>query len=266
MNLRKFGLALSAVPIALGGIFSIPDRAATAAEATVSPGKTFSFVGIECPEPAATFFVDGDVAQRQVPEPFKVARDALGRATLIVAAANCGEIELNGKPAGAALLSDVGVVINSPDPSEPPGQHIYQLWQVTTNHDLRQEMKQLGMLGEQVPGATFVPFPKGVSVQFTADFTSSKLSPYLLKVIVPPPVPVPPGSNTWWHLGDKGVLRIRYSFLNADAVPGAATVRATAGSRLAELLGSTEKVADVGSHTVHHRYEGTIEIVNLAGS
>lgn len=260
------GVVLSAVFASPGATSTVVGTATAAAEPTFGPGNGFSFVAFECPEPAAGFFIDGEAlaeAERQVPDSFDVLLDPLGRATLVVAAANCGGTEINGKPAGPALLSDVGIVINSPDPTEPAGQHIYQLWQLTTNHELRQQMKRVGMFGGLTSEATFDQLPEVAPVQFTADFASWEYSPYLLRLAASPPVPVPPGSNTWWHLGNRGPIRIRYSFPDAEAIPGLATINAAAASPLARLLGVEERVADIGAINVHHRYEGTVELVTI---
>ena len=262
------GVAVSAVFASPGPTSTVVGTPTAAAEPTLSPGSGFSFAAFECPEPAAAFFIDGEAlteAKRQVPESFEVLLDPLGRATLVVAAANCRGTEINGKPAGPALLSDVGVVINSPDPTEPPGQHIYQLWQLTTNHELRQQMKRVGMFGGLTPEATFDQSPEVAPVHFTADFTSWEYSPYLLRLTAPTPVPVPPGSNTWWHLGNRGVIRIRYSFPDAEAIPGSATVNAATASPLARLLGAEERVADLGAINVHHLIKGTVELVTIGG-
>ena len=271
---RPMSRVLAGLGVVLSAVFAAPATtsadvaSATApAETTIRPRSGFSFAAFECPEPAAAFFIEGEglaEARRQVPDSFEVLLDPLGRATLVVAAANCRGTEINGKPAGPALLSDVGIAINSPDPTEPHGQHIYQLWQLTTNHELRQQMKRVGMFGGLTSGATFDQLPEVAPVHFTADFTSWEYSPYLLRLTAPPPVPVPPGGNTWWHLGNRGLIRIRYSFPEAEAIPGLATVNAGAASPLARLLGAEEREADVGAINVHHRYEGTVELVTLA--
>jgi hypothetical protein len=218
----------------------------------------FSFVGEECPELVAAFSVPAQRADDFVPEGFQVLVDAMGSATVVVAVAACARITLNGRGAGSAILSDVGIAIHSPDGSA--GEHIYQLWQPTDNGELRSLMDHVGMRGGLVKeaGATFLP---GLEPVLSAADMPWRPSPYTVRTTSAALVPLPPGSNTWWHTGEYGVVRVTYDFLNAELGVGVATVWAEPGSPLAALVGSGNRIAERGGLIVHHLYRGQITLV-----
>lgn len=227
------------------------------------PAAGFHYEATGCVEPVAGFRIDPATADRFVPEPFEVHVDELGNAVLGVPAIECDQIAIDGQDAGRALLSDVGIRIESPDGS--PGQHFYQLWQPTTNETLHARMRSLGMDTALVPDATFhvdEPLP-GVTTA-TADIPWERV-PYEVEAQTPRPVPLPPGGNTWWHRGPRRIIRIAYTFHDRELAFGTASVSTEGGSPLAELLGASERTADEGALVPIHHYEGTIELLDGAG-
>lgn len=246
--------AMSSVAVQLPATAS----AKASGHSELAPG--FTFKAVECPEPVAVFSIDAAVADDYVPAPFTVLLNPVGKATLAVAAANCQEIFINKASKGQALLSDVGIVIHNPEDPEAGGQHIYQLWQLTDNAGLRKAMARVGMFGALVSEATF----EQSLLQASADFSDWAHSPYEMEATVAGAIALPPGANTWWHLGPHGVIKISYEFPAAEGSPGTTTVTAAPESPLAELLGAEERRAENLGMTVHHEYTGRIELVDLA--
>lgn len=236
-----------------GAVYGVLDSVPSTA-----PPAGFHWEATGCVEPVAVFFVDPDAAAEHVPDPFEVRVDELGNATLAVAAIDCARTAIDGQPTGPALLSDVGIEIEPPDGS--PGGHLYQLWQPTTNPRLRARMAALGMVGALVTDATFEAEITAATVDARAEFPWAH-APYAVEATSPRPVPDPPGGNTWWHAGPRGAIKISYTFLDMEVAPGAAAVSAGEGSPLADLLGGTDRTADLGLNIFHHHYEGTIELV-----
>lgn len=220
----------------------------------------FHYEATGCVEPVAGFNVDPDIADRFVPEPFEVRVDELGNAFLAVPAIKCDQIAIDGQDVGGALLSDVGIRIESPDGS--PGSHFYQLWQPTTNEKLHARMRSLGMDTPLVPDATFDLDESLPGVATATAHIPWERVPYLVQAQTPPPLPIPPGGNTWWHRGPRGIIKVAYTFHDRELAFGTASVRTDEGSALAELLGARERTADEGALVRIHHYEGTIELVN----
>ena len=220
------------------------------------PGTGFVFTGTGCAEPVVLVEVDPTTAQSWLPEPYEVLPSPSGAATLIVAAANCEGTQINGEDSGAALLSDVGIEVKSPDKS--PGQHLYQLWQPTNNAVLRKYMERLGLLGGLVTDATFTMNALGAHADIPWSY-----SPYSVTVdAATTGVPFLPGANTWWHEGARGTIRISYSFIEAELRPlGKGKVNAAAGSPLAALIGSEERMGTLANVGMLRHYEGRVELL-----
>lgn len=98
----------------------------------------------------------------------------------------------------------------------------------------------------------------------TADIPWERL-PYVVEAQTPRPVSLPPGGNTWWHHGPRGIIKIAYTLHDRELAFGSARVSTEEGSPLAELLGASERTADEGALVIIHHYEGTIELLDGAG-
>ena len=260
VNGMQTRVTLTLTVVALMTVVLSPTTVRAEPEA-IPPGRGFTFLGEGCLEPAVFVVpVDYQKADLWVPDPFVPRRNIQDAqsATLVVAVANCKGVQINDSPKVPGTLSDVGIEIEPP-PGQDPGGHIYQLWQTTTIEALRAEMEHVGMFGTLVPGMKMeYPSPMQTTAKVPWEY-----SEYSLTVNAPEPtVPFPPGSNTWWHLGPRGFIRIAYDFLQVKASFGVGTVRAEAGSPLADLMGGTER-AGLGQILLLDPYEGKIEIVKL---
>lgn len=184
--------------------------------------------------------------------------DADGGADLLAAASGH---DGGGEDAGVVygvLLSDVGIAIESPDGAS--GSHFYQLWQPTTNETLHGRMRSLGMRAALVRHSTFDHERTAATMEATADVPWAH-SPYTVQATTPRAAPLPPGGNTWWRRGPRGIIRISYEFHEREIAFGTASVTADEGSPLPELLGARERTADQGVILLIHRYEGDVELV-----
>ena len=219
-----------------------------------SPGISYSALG--CVEPVALVTVPRATLRLALPDPFRIRELAPGIVGLGVAVASCESISVAGREAGPGRFSDVGVMIESPDGSG--GEHLYQLWQVSDHHDLVRLMSTVGMATDSAD----ISFEK-TSVSATAGVSSNLSDDYELSVFTnPPETGTGTGSNTWWHDGSHGVVRVRNEGKEFAINLGTYMLKLADGSPLAEMLGMTT-LTGVGAIGYHGEHRGQLSIQQL---
>jgi hypothetical protein len=157
---------------------------------------------------------------------------APGLGEINVAIADCPSFTVDGAPRGRAAISDVGILVASPDRSA--GGHYYELWQLTTDEAHRAGMEGAGVAGGLVDGLRADATPGPVR-QGSAD-ASWPAGGYTVQVTAAAPFS-PGASNQWWHEGPRGRARIAFSFPRIEMLLGTGRVTAEPGSPLARILG-----------------------------
>lgn len=216
-----------------------------------SPGLSYS--ASACVEPAALVTVPRTTLKLALPDPFRIREVAPGIAGLVVAVASCEAISVAGREAGPGRFSDVGVMIESPDGTG--GEHLYQLWQVSDHHDLVRLMSTVGMATDSAD----ISFEKTIG-SAAGSVTSTLFDTYELSVFANPPESgTGTGSNTWWHDGSHGVVRVRNEGRNFAANLGTYVLTLADGSPLTKMLGTTV-LTGVGATGYHGEHRGQLSV------
>jgi hypothetical protein len=210
--------------------------------------RGFTWAGT-CTEPIFATYIEAGVADKYVPDRFTVKESAPGKVLFSLTGGECHDFSVNEEPQGSYRFSEALVEIVSPDGSGDT--HFYNLWQVVDSAPLRAHWNSLGMYGARVEGLS-VETDVG-ALASTGSVTSPwKDAAYELTVETkgaraqPGNSDFDPEGGNGWHLGPHGVVQsgFKLSAYSPDeprwVQVGTATVRAPAGSPIAELLGATE--------------------------
>jgi hypothetical protein len=210
--------------------------------------RGFSWAGT-CTEPIFATYVETAVADKFVPDRFKVKEAAPGKVLFSLTGGECHDFSVNDEPQGSYQFSEALVEIVAPDGSGDT--HFYNLWQVVDSAPLRAHWNSLGMYGARVEELS-VETSAGALASAGSVTSPWKAAPYELTVETSGPQ-APLGDSEFdkeggngWHLGPHGVVQSGFKLSGySPSEPrwgqvGTATVKAPAGSPMAELLGATE--------------------------
>ncbi len=214
-----------------------------------------------CTESAALLELDAELVRQFVPAGFTIQGEASGRVVLsLVAVLACEEFIVEGSSYGPGWVSDTGVPIDSPDGSEDP--HYYHLWALTNVTPLAQGVGDLGLTGGHVANRSTdgsITEAAGIVTGSVTERIDWSEGPWTLSVDVAgapgAPVPVP----TWWHLGDRGLIRTTFEGDGLWGAQGTAVVAADGGP-VQELIGGPE-VRGAGLYLVFEALDVSSELV-----
>lgn len=219
----RVGMFRAAIGMAV--LFALASAAPAAAADAV-------FEGAGCDEAVAAIPVEAGRARAELPEGWRPVLDRAGLAALGVGVLRCDRLMVGDDDLGAGSISDVGILVESPDNTE--GSHFYQLWQHTTAGALHGLTSALGIPGSRrrMEWRLTSPFP------FTNEFEGKVVDRhggYGITGTASPAVETGPSAPTWWHDGKRGRTRISYALRDTRTAAGLARLRAAPGSRLADL-------------------------------
>lgn len=247
-NLVRLGVTF-AVMLLIGAVLVGPVQAAdeeASDKSFVSVTRCEGFgVFQTLPADAATVRSVGNV-----PDEFTLRGEATGTTFLTVGAFICNPAVIDGVDVGRFLYANVSVQLASHSGG-------YDIWQFTDLPAVHSRLQRIGIFSPllkdmEVDIDTIAGGP--VSGSASIPWTSS---PYILDAAIDPATaPFVAGINACsspprpsaggcfvsdhWFKGPQGTVYSAHANCNASAAPAAVTIRAAAGSPLAEILGAQE--------------------------
>jgi len=200
--------------------------------------QVFSWKGTGCVEPTGVAVVPASQVAPFLPKGFEPT-EALGlpgMSDVVLTSTTCKQLSVDGATVAGGFVADAGISIASPDGS--PGDHFYELWQVSSIPALHDRLSALGVPGELLNGLRWDVISTGplshadVDVPFSAD-------PYSFSIDAVTPLPLGGDQTSYWRVVDGRRVRIAYTLANHTDTEGGSQISAAAGSPLAQLIGST---------------------------
>ncbi len=195
----------------------------------------FSLDGRSCRELLIFWIIDEDTAGKHVPPEYIPLVEPGGRIPAFAGLKDCGQLIIDGQLAGPGAISDVGIMIESPDGSE--GLHYYQMWWITNHEPLWEKLELMGWRGDlsndtilnspnQAPGlgaASFsVPWEKG-GYDASATLVSAGAATYT--------------QVTGWYQSQNGSLRVAKTLDSTYVSVGQGGLSMEAGSPMIGVVG-----------------------------
>lgn len=201
-------------------------------------GRDFSVTFAGCTETIGFGPIPVAQAQPLVPAGFVLAPVGPGAAGLVVRAANCQSMSVDGKQEGAATVAQIGLAILPPDGTGDVNN--YTVVYVTDSERLAQRLRRAGLPVTADEGLVH-EFTRGVpsnSGEIYVAAEPAKQPAFFLHGVVTDPVPPSfPFTANWWY-GD-GRSRVKMSTVIGQLRYGTAQLRVGTGraSVLGRLIG-----------------------------
>ena len=161
-----------------------------------------------------------------------------GHAGIVARVARCERISVDGKPAGRATVSHVGISLVAPDGTGDT--NVYTLVYVTDSDLLAQQLRRFGLPAFHDPGIVYEVDPSAGALELFARVEAGPGATYFLHGVE---TDAPPGAfpflSNWWYSSRQGRLKM------ATAIPTLSTGSADVAlytplaSPLGQLLGAT---------------------------
>lgn len=236
---RKLVVGVTAVGIGAVGVATGAAAAAPCAPGGRAPeARTLQYRFGGLSEAVLRVSVPVENVRDAVPAQYRLLDESTGVATLIAAFGSVEELTVGCRAAKRAVVSEYGVMIDSPDGSA--GRHAYYLWQLSDDRSLVNRMRALGAPAFFADSTFDVRNAGGDLVSIDAA-TAWSDSPNEMSALATEPgkaEPVDLPGVRFWYDGPRGTLRVAYecpACLPRTTAVG--SVSAEPGSPLFEMLG-----------------------------
>lgn len=241
------------------------DDHAAGGDGAVDQIASFAWTGTGCVEVAAFLELDAERVRTFVPDKFVIPGEQSGRVALSIAAVlECADFTVDGESVGPGWVSDTGVPIEAPDGSD--GNHYYHLWALTNVTAIAERAAGVGLAGGLVPDRAASVELAGAG-PLRAGSASERIpwseGPWALDIEVVGAAVAPLDVPTWWHLGERGLVRSAFDGQGVWGTHGTAEYRAEGEGRVHTLLGG-EPVAGVGAFGDFPTLSATVELTDDA--